>query len=549
MRRATQAEVAAASFDPLVRYQQRPVPFVHEVLGQFPWRDQRAVLEAAVDDPLLAVRSGKGVGKTRLLAWLMLWNFYCWRNSLGITTATTWTQVKNQLWREIHLMLERARVRLPGRRLETRLELGPKWYMLGLSTRKPESMAGFHADTGLDASRFPAEVLAAMSDEDFFGQVAAQLAPDVPLLGAGIAASEARTHAADAGSRSASSPIVPPTAEHGHLFAGVDEASGVDPRIDDAVDGLATTPGSRLYRFGNPTRLAGRFFVIFNPSAAGEVHRPGEHIAGRDVRCFTIDARRAPAAIVDPHHLARMAVRFGPEPESHPTYQVEVMGIHPTSTRMSYVTDALLQRATRARPGLTGVHLGVDIARHGRDPCLAVLVDHGVVCGRHRWAAGSGPVVDLVASACVIRDLQQAWGVADHDTHVDATGMGWGVVDELARMAIHVDPVDFGGAVLGDWFSILGHAPNFKNRKHELFWVVLRCLEEGQLCIPSDPRYHGIWSDGINLQLADPKRLREGEWSMEPKEDFIARVGRSSDDWDALVCAHSRPMLISPGFG
>jgi hypothetical protein len=104
------------------------------------------VLNAVRDHRRVAVRACHGVGKTKVAAWVAIWFLYCHRNSKVITTAPTWHQVENLLWREIHAAHATSRIPLGGKVLQTQIELGKQWFALGLSTDKPERFQGFHAE-------------------------------------------------------------------------------------------------------------------------------------------------------------------------------------------------------------------------------------------------------------------------------------------------------------------------------------------------------------------------------------------------------------------
>lgn len=130
----------------LDRCKRDPVFFVRRVLGFDPWEKQVEVLNAVRDHRRVAVRACHGVGKTKVAAWVALWFLYCYRNSKVITTAPTWHQVENLLWREIHAAHAASRIPLGGKILQTQIELGKQWFALGLSTDKPERFQGFHAE-------------------------------------------------------------------------------------------------------------------------------------------------------------------------------------------------------------------------------------------------------------------------------------------------------------------------------------------------------------------------------------------------------------------
>ena len=50
---------------------------------------------------MLAVASGNGVGKTALLAWLILWALMTFEDCVGVVTAGSESQLRSRLWGEI----------------------------------------------------------------------------------------------------------------------------------------------------------------------------------------------------------------------------------------------------------------------------------------------------------------------------------------------------------------------------------------------------------------------------------------------------------------
>lgn len=123
-----------------------PVGFSRQVLRFDPWSKQREVLEAVRDHRRVAVRSAHGVGKTSIAARVALWWLAAFERSIVITTASTWMQVREQLWREIAVAFHAAGGFVDGVLTDTRLELGTDWFALGLSTDAPERFAGYHAE-------------------------------------------------------------------------------------------------------------------------------------------------------------------------------------------------------------------------------------------------------------------------------------------------------------------------------------------------------------------------------------------------------------------
>jgi len=82
-------------------------------LGPEPW--QRAVLSEigrslrSLSDAIrIAVASGHGVGKSALVAWIIVWALATFRDTRGIVTANTATQLKTKTWPELTKWLRLA---------------------------------------------------------------------------------------------------------------------------------------------------------------------------------------------------------------------------------------------------------------------------------------------------------------------------------------------------------------------------------------------------------------------------------------------------------
>lgn len=123
-----------------------PEFFVSAVLGSHLWSKQAEILNAVRDHRRVAVRSGHGTGKTKCAAFAALWFLMSYPQSRVITTAPTWSQVEQLLWREIRAEHTNARIPLGGVLSSTKLELGPEWVAMGLSTDVPERFQGHHAE-------------------------------------------------------------------------------------------------------------------------------------------------------------------------------------------------------------------------------------------------------------------------------------------------------------------------------------------------------------------------------------------------------------------
>lgn len=143
--------------EPLTEYAHDPVGFCRDVLGVEVWSvkdypagdnpkagGQVEILESVRDHPRVSVAACYASGKTFTAACLVLWWMYTRRPAMVVTTAPTFRQVKNVLWREIKKLHRKARRRLPGRVLQTQIEINDDWWGMGFSSDAPNSVAGLH---------------------------------------------------------------------------------------------------------------------------------------------------------------------------------------------------------------------------------------------------------------------------------------------------------------------------------------------------------------------------------------------------------------------
>jgi hypothetical protein len=186
-------------------YRDDPVQFHEKVLGRKLWSKQVEVCEAIARNPITVVPAGRAVGKSYLLAGVVLWWLFSRPMSLVITTGPDHRQVVSVLWKEIRRALRCSRLPLKFQHLtdgfgspqRLSVQNGSEWCALGFAAR---------------------------TEEGFSGQ-----------------------HAAD-------------------LLVVVDEASGITQPIWSAIHGLAA---SRLVVVGNPIRYDCHFRELYELSVSG----------------------------------------------------------------------------------------------------------------------------------------------------------------------------------------------------------------------------------------------------------------------------------------
>ena len=211
----TNASSPASLEEAIAEFMTDPLGFVNAV---FPWGEGELTGESGPDtwqagvlsdigqqcftlDHALqyAVASGHGVGKTALIAWIILWFMSTRPHPQIVVTANTKSQLQTKTWRELSRWHKRA--------------INAHWFDWQATSFKYKA----HPETWT-ANAIP---WSANNSEAFAG-----------------------THEA-------------------HVLVIYDEASAIDDVIWEVTEGAMTTPGAMWIAFGNPTLNTGRFKACF----------------------------------------------------------------------------------------------------------------------------------------------------------------------------------------------------------------------------------------------------------------------------------------------
>lgn len=122
-----------------------PIWFVEKVLNNPLWEKQKEILEAVRDNKEVVVKSCHASGKSYVAGRIVVWWLMAYKNSVVVTTAPTFRQVKEVLWREIKGAVIRKGIFPERSILDTKIDLAENWFAIGLSTDKPGQFQGFHS--------------------------------------------------------------------------------------------------------------------------------------------------------------------------------------------------------------------------------------------------------------------------------------------------------------------------------------------------------------------------------------------------------------------
>jgi hypothetical protein len=121
-----------------------PVGFCRNALRIDPWAKQEAIIRAINTNRRVAVRACHASGKSLIAAATVLWWLARWPGEGSVvTTASSWLQVKNVLWREIHRLKARSIIDWPAGS-QTELRISENNLAFGISTNDPTRFQGLH---------------------------------------------------------------------------------------------------------------------------------------------------------------------------------------------------------------------------------------------------------------------------------------------------------------------------------------------------------------------------------------------------------------------
>lgn len=126
-----------------------PVTFARGVLGHTTWWMQERILRTLLTPRVkIAVKACHASSKTFCAAEAAVWWLLSHPDGIVITTAPTWAQVRDQLWKEIHKCIIAARrvgglseLPMPS---QTSWSISPSNFAIGLSTDEAVRFQGFH---------------------------------------------------------------------------------------------------------------------------------------------------------------------------------------------------------------------------------------------------------------------------------------------------------------------------------------------------------------------------------------------------------------------
>jgi len=311
---------------------------------------------------------------------------------------------------------------------------------------------------------------------------------------------------------------------HGkRVMAIVDEASGMEPNIMDAIDTVVGGADCKLVYAGNPLEPSGRFYEAFKDSSFHKIKiscldhpnvKEGRDVIPGMVSKEWVEERKKKWGVGSPLYMARVEGDF-------PEDAAEII------VPMSWV-EAARDRELEPKKD-DPVEAGLDVSEFGTDETVFTVRKGPKVIAQQFWAQ-----TDLMKTVGKTLQLCKLFHV-EH-LKVDCIGIGAGVTSRLKEIA---EEKKSGLAVFGINASESSVEPEEYGTVRDELWYNLRDRFHDKLIdltAVSD-------NDDLISQISGPKQLvnSKGQRKAESKESMKKKGVRSPDRADSLALAFYVP--------
>lgn len=310
----------------------------------------------------------------------------------------------------------------------------------------------------------------------------------------------------------------------------VDEASGVEDEIMEAI--LATLSGdnNKLLLCGNPTRTTGTFFDSHNRDRAlYKCHKVS-----------SLDSSRT-----NKENIASFIKKYG---EYSNVVKVRVYGDFPTQEDDTFIPLWMIEQSVMRDLDdykVDRISLGVDVARYGDDETIIASkiggkIDIPVVRHGQNLMSTVGDIV--MQYKRILNDYPRYKGVIT--VNIDDTGLGGGVTDRLEEVKaeqklrrMEIVPVNFGQKPPKD-----GSDDHYNDISTYMWSKIKEFMEDKVVSIPND--------EELVAQLSVRKYniTSNGKIALESKKDMKSRGIKSPDRADAVALACYLPNKVYSGY-
>lgn len=307
-----------------------------------------------------------------------------------------------------------------------------------------------------------------------------------------------------------------------HMNIIIEECSGMEDAIIETLFGTGSNEASdwnpdaescSYLIIGNPTRCEGIFYRIFND--------PRERV---DWTLLTFNAERSP--LVKKAKVEREARIYG---KTSPYYKVRVLGEFPDEgdnllfryEDLEACSHVPIQRAAQRLSG--HMQWGHDLARQGGDETVSYFRVGGAVVTSKIWPSKRGFEPAYAIKWSFLEDQKLQHTNLDDICHCfDSVGVGQGVVYLFEEWGKNYFMFNAGGRAM--------KPRKFENMITEAWFWLARLVAEHLIYLPPDPV---LWQQLTSRRYETAKN---GKWMIEPKKNYMKRLGKGSPDRADALC-------------
>lgn len=303
-----------------------------------------------------------------------------------------------------------------------------------------------------------------------------------------------------------------------NLLFILDEASGISDDIAEVVFGALTGQNNKLLMCSNPTRNSGFFYNAFH--------------SDRDL-FYTMKISSMDSGRVSDDYCKRLIKSYGTESN---VVRIRILGEFPEIDSDSLIALEWVEAAMNREPEYKGeLVIGVDVARFGDDETVLAARVGDSALPLKVWRKA-----DLMTTCGRIigelERLMKKFSCGRATINVDDSGVGGGVTDRLREVLreknLHV-------TVNGCNNGAKPRDSHYYNWGSESYFAMRDRLQAGEITLPRD--------DELTAQLTTRKYSVNSadKLTLERKDEFKKRIGRSPDKADAVVLAFAPVMKVT----
>jgi len=313
-----------------------------------------------------------------------------------------------------------------------------------------------------------------------------------------------------------------------------DEAKAIKPEVFDAAEGALSGGGGAeafALAISTPGEPTGRFY---------DIHRRKPGFEDWHVRRVSL-VESIEAGRISGEWAEQRKRQWG---EQSAVYQNRVLGEFCATDEDSIIPLAWIEAANERwelwnenKEWLPFTCVGVDVARSENGDKTVLAMRHGDVITELRRHAETDTMQVTGYVAGILRARSSGYAV------VDVIGIGAGVVDRLREQNLSVKPFNAGERAIGKDQS---KELEFLNKRSQAWWNLRELLDpasNSSIAIPPDDLLIG------DLTAPHWKATSAGKIQVESKDDIRKRLGRSTDDGDAVVMAFYKQPSSQVRFG